>query len=37
MIIKVVDDMVYDSDIGKWITIEEYNNHMDEILSITFS
>ena len=25
------------TDIGKWITIEEYNNHMNEILSITFS
>jgi len=37
MIIKVIDDMVYDSDIGKWITIEEYNNYMNEILSITFS
>ena len=37
MIIKIIDDMVYNSDIGKWITIEEYNNHMGKILSITFS
>ena len=37
MIVKVIDDMVYDSDIGEWIYIEDYNKHMNEILSITFS
>lgn len=30
MIIKVINDMVYDSDIGKWLIVEEYNNYIDE-------
>ena len=25
--VKIVDGMVWDSEIDKWITVEEYNKH----------